>query len=141
MLLLYWSVSSSQPLDISTALVHPLYIFALASLDISGLKIFRSDWLISFSSSNSFQTSTAKPAAMAAPRAVVSRITGRSTGIPVMSAWVCDTQIKPVVDEKSYSGMLHTCIQRSELLIPPSTASWESLWPLSFSIASKIALV
>ena len=43
-----------------------------------------SSLLISFSSSNSFQISTAKPAAMAAPSAVVSLITGLSTGIPIM---------------------------------------------------------
>jgi hypothetical protein len=30
---------------------------------------------------------------------------------------------------------------RSELLIPPSTANSDSAWPLSFSIASRMALV
>lgn len=80
---------SSHPLDISTARSHLSNIFRLASLDICGLNIVWSSLLISCSSSNSFQTSTAKPAAMAAPSDVVSRIAGRSTGIPMRSAWVC----------------------------------------------------
>ena len=80
---------SSHPLDISTARSHLSNIFLLASLDICGLNMVWSWLLISFSSSNSFQTSTAKPAAMAAPSDVVSRIAGRSTGIPIRSACVC----------------------------------------------------
>lgn len=38
-------------------------------------------------------------------------------------------------------GRQRTCMQISELLIPPSTARSLSLWPLSFSMASRIALV
>lgn len=34
-----------------------------------------------------------------------------------------------------------TCMQMSELLIPPSTANSVSLWPLSISMASRMALV
>jgi hypothetical protein len=34
-----------------------------------------------------------------------------------------------------------TCMQRSELVIPPSTASSARGFPLSFSMASRIALV
>lgn len=34
-----------------------------------------------------------------------------------------------------------TCMQISELLMPPSTARLLSLCPLSFSMASKMALV
>lgn len=43
---------------------------------------------MALSSLNSDQMSTAKPAAIAAPRAVVSRIDGRSTGMPMMFACV-----------------------------------------------------
>jgi hypothetical protein len=43
---------------------------------------------MALSSLNSFQMSTAKPAAMAAPKAVVSRMAGRLTGIPMMFACV-----------------------------------------------------
>jgi hypothetical protein len=42
-----------------------------------------------FSSSKFCHTPMAKPAAMAAPRAVVSSILGRETGIPEISACVC----------------------------------------------------
>lgn len=112
---------STQPLHISTALVHSLYIFLLSAADFSGLKIVRLSRLISLSSWNSFQISTAKPAAIAAPNAVVSRMAGRSTGMPMMSAWVC--------------------IQRSELLMPPSTASSDNFCLESFSMASRMALV
>ena len=82
------SSESSQPLDISTAFSHLAYILSLASLAISGLKVIRSARLISLSSSNSFQIPAAKPATIAEPRAVVSRMVGRSTAMLMMSACV-----------------------------------------------------
>lgn len=80
------SLVSSQPRDISTAFDHCLYIFALSSGEIFGVKVVRLARFMCFSSSNSFQMPTANPAAIAAPRAVVSCIDGRSTGIRMISA-------------------------------------------------------
>jgi hypothetical protein len=37
--------------------------------------------------------------------------------------------------------IIRTCMHKSELLIPPSTASRRSACPLSFSMASRMALV
>jgi len=87
----YSSSSSSssfciQPRDISTALDHFLYILLLAWGLIEGVNEARLARFICLSSEKSFQMSMAKPAAMAAPRAVVSCIEGRSTGIWMISA-------------------------------------------------------
>lgn len=43
--------------------------------------------------------------------------------------------------EREVRGETLTCMQISELLIPPSTASSVSLCPLSISMASRMALV
>ena len=82
-------------------LPHFLNIFSPTSLSTFGLKTMRSFWLISFNSSNSFHTSTANPAAMAAPRAVVSRMAGRSTGMPMIFACVYRKQLV----EAAYTGI------------------------------------
>ena len=55
----------------------------------------------------------------------------------MMSAWVYQL----LVTHRWKVERTFTCMQRSELVIPPSTASSANLWPLSFSIAFKIALV
>lgn len=82
------SFASSQPFDICTARSHFVYILSLVFLVIWGRNMVRSFLLISLSSSNSCQRSTAKPAAIAAPKDVVSLMIGRLTGIFVMSACV-----------------------------------------------------
>lgn len=115
------SSSASQPLDMRTALSHLLNSFLLLSSSIFGSNVVWPAVFTSFNSSKLFQTPVAKPAAIAAPRAVVSLIFGRTTGILTKSACVC--------------------IQREELDIPPSTLSCLSLCPLSFSMASRIAFV
>ena len=81
-------VASTQPRDISTAFSHRANIRLLSAFEISGWKTLRSSLLISVSSSKSFQIPAPKPAAIAAPREVVSRIAGRSTGMPIMLACV-----------------------------------------------------
>lgn len=73
---------SIHPRDLSTAFPQRLNHFSLVASSVVGLKILRLSRLMFFNSSNSFHTPTANPAAIAAPRAVVSRIWGRSTSIP-----------------------------------------------------------
>src|SRR5688572_7244886 len=68
------------------------------------------------SSSVFFQNPTASPAAYAAPSAVVSATTGRLTGTPSTSAWIC----------------MHSSLA----VTPPSTLSTSSWTPESCSIAS-----
>lgn len=133
------SPASSQPRLISTALVHCLYINALSWADRYGLKTLLLARFMCRSSSYVDQMPLANPAAMAAPRAVVSCIDGRSTGIWMISAcdWRSTRQSVVLVLKRS----LHTCMQISELLIPPSTARSVNWWPLSLAIASKMALV
>lgn len=77
-----------QPLLIWTAFSQRPKRSEASSSEIWGLKMVRPSRLTSFNSSKLFQTPTAKPAAMAAPRAVVSRMPGRLTGMPMMSDWV-----------------------------------------------------
>lgn len=83
------SPTSIQPRDISTALDHCLYNFVLALGVICGSKEARLARFMCFRSEKSFHTSMAKAAAIAAPRAVVSCMAGRSTGIWMISACVC----------------------------------------------------
>ncbi|SHU59390.1 Uncharacterised protein [Mycobacteroides abscessus subsp. abscessus] len=67
-------------------------------------------------SSASFQKPTAKPAAYAAPSAVVSATTGLTTSTPRVSAWIC--------------------MQSLLAVIPPSTLSTSIRTPESASMAS-----
>jgi hypothetical protein len=83
---------SSHPLHIFTAFSHLRNFFSRSSELIFGSKIFVPTVLMFFNASKLSQTPTAKPAAIAAPSAVVSNILGRSTGIPMRSACVCDCQ-------------------------------------------------
>lgn len=76
---------STQPRDLSTALLQRLNHFSLVPSSVIGLNVLRLSRLMPLSSSNSFHRFTANPAAIAAPSAVVSRIWGRSTSIPVVS--------------------------------------------------------
>ena len=66
-------------------------------------------------SSRDCQKPTARPARQAAPRAVVSRTTGRTAAAPRMSAW--------------------NCMRKSLALAPPSTRSALSRRPVSCSMA------
>lgn len=76
---------STQPRDLSTALLQRLNHFSLVLSSVIGLNVLRLSRLMPLSSSNPFHRFTANPAAIAAPSAVVSRIWGRSTSIPVVS--------------------------------------------------------
>ena len=84
-----WSSSaaslSTQPRDLSTALLQRRNHSSLVPSSVIGLNVLRSSRLMPLSSSNSFHIFTANPAAIAAPSAVVSRIWGRSTSIPVVN--------------------------------------------------------
>jgi len=70
-------------------------------------------------SSSLSQNPVARPAAYAAPRAVVSATTGRITGTPSRSAW--------------------NCMSRSFWTMPPSTFSDSRSTPESWFIASTIS--
>lgn len=64
----------------------------------------------------------------------------------IRSAWICaplvHMPVRPEMSCEQGGGEGgRTCIARSELLMPPSTASSDRACPLSFSIASRIALV
>ena len=67
------------------------------------------------------QKPTARPAAYAAPSAVVSATTGRLTGTPSTSAWIC----------------MHSSLA----VIPPSTLSTSMSTPESCAIASATSRV
>lgn len=142
----------NQPLLMLTAFCHLSNLDSLSAFLIRGLKTVSPSVLISVISSILSQIPTAKPAAIAAPKAVVSRITGLWTGMPMMSAWVylasqhlVDGEGESVKGNKYNQAprwkVVLTCIVRSEVHMPPSTASSVRACLLSFSMASRIAFV
>ena len=78
----------SHPLHICTAFSHLPNLLSLSFPSILGWNTVVPAVFTLLSSSKEDQTPTANPAAMAAPRAVVSSMRGRETGMPVRSAWV-----------------------------------------------------
>lgn len=75
----------AHPRVICTAFSHWSNLACASSGLMIGLNSVEPCVLTSLSSSMLFQTPTASPAAIAAPRAVVSRIAGRMTGVEIRS--------------------------------------------------------
>src|SRR5438876_4211698 len=74
-----------------TARCHPAINSSAASLGIAGVK--RVNCRVPINSPASRHTPPAIPARPAAPSAVVSIMSGRSTGLPSMSDWNCSSQL------------------------------------------------
>lgn len=83
------TVYHNHPLLILTAFCHLSNMAAPLSSLILGLKMVLPSVLTLSKSWKFSHIPTANPAAMAAPSAVVSRIAGLFTGMPMMSACVC----------------------------------------------------
>lgn len=83
------SSPSSQPSAFLTALVHSSNFRLLVAASVCGENVLRPSLLTVSNSRTLLHTPTAKPAAIAAPNAVVSRINGRSTSMPMVSACSC----------------------------------------------------
>ena len=112
--------SFAQSRLLPTAFAQPRRFFSRCSAVICGRKLTsHRHWRRS--SSGSCQMPTASPARYAAPRAVVSRMTGRRTGVASMSAW--------------------NCMRKASRLAPPSTRSSRSGTPVSFSMAATRSML
>lgn len=80
--------SPTHPRHMFTAFSHIANDLALSSRLTCGSKTAPPARFISRNSAKLRQSPAARPAAIAAPRAVVSRIFGRYTGIEMRSAWI-----------------------------------------------------
>ena len=87
-------------------------------------------------SSRFFQKPTASPAAYAAPSAVVSATTGRTTGTPRMSAWNCMSRLLAIMPPSTFSSSSGT--PESALTASSTSRVWNAvasstaraMWPL-----------
>src|SRR6266404_3734459 len=123
------TLSRAQKSVALIARCHPAINSLADSLGIAGVK--RVNSLVPMNSAASFHTPPAIPARPAAPNAVVSIISGRSTGMPRMSDWNCSSQLLADAPPST---------RRDSNLTRPRLAITASISADPYAIASSAAL-